>query len=625
MRSVVGRWFLKDVMDPNASLEHQFYDLDITQAWNWERALRSLFNNLAGMASVPNVVIIDGLNEWSDPDKETPFHILSVILSTIQHVPHFPLRFLICSRPEAWNKGILVTQSLLRRLTKKIDIESFLEQDIMLYYSYHFRERVVTNPKYSQVRLKSPWPSQKDLEMLVKRTRPSIYASIVIRFLGSPHPTVNQGALERIAGDPSFDSNYRALDHLYSVILSFSPDCHLSLHVLAAILIIPDHLEPTPEHIEILLRLPKGQVALTLRVLDSVLDTGDWEDEINLYHISLRDYLVDQNRSRQFHIDIPAHTQDIARQWLGNLTTSQVRTRRFEMSLLPRASLIHICSPDQLYRKGTRSFYVGWIKGCCEMIPELTEDLLDNLWNVDLASAYPAHGRPGWESMFQSLVPWVMKCHPLNPELAERLVHKFMKCPDCFHLEWPLGTSPRDDAGHWVVQRAAGCEWTTRLDGLRPDRDQLPRLTDCRCDLSEGDVSRDPGHLAYQDACIRLIEAFYSLFQELAQSVARDDETIDELSGIFLNMVRSSLLKSCPLHTSLVRLCRKFFTLAKGCLVMRIDSSDREKGKKNVLEWIGTFPDEFVAKGEALKSQLLALPWERWEQNWEHWIGQEED
>ncbi|KAK1224871.1 hypothetical protein PQX77_012204 [Marasmius sp. AFHP31] len=605
MRSLVEKWFL---------------GLNNAPERDWERALQGFFNDLAGMSSFPNVVIVDGLDEWSDTDRETPLRILSVILSTIQQVPHFPLRFLICSR----SKVETFVSNPLFRFTKSIVLDGSFspDQDIRQYYRYHFRE-IATSREYSDVRFPSPWPSAEDLEMLVERTCGLFsYASTVIRFirLASDRPPIDglRFILKSTWSAPSSDSPvHHNLDCLYNAILRLSPSPQEVLFVLAVILIIPGHLELTAAYIVSLCGPLLIHWELRLRELCSLLDTGGMRNELKLHHISFRDYLVDKNRSHDFHIDIPTHTYAIARQWLANLTISEVRTS------------------DWVYRKQTRSFHVEWIS-LCTAIPEPTEQLLNDLWNVDLASAYLANGEPPWESMFQSLVPWVMKHQPQNPGIVEGLVKKFTKRPDHFHLEWPC-VSPRDDAGHWVVQCAAGCEWTTRLDGLRPNRDQLPRLTDCRCDLFRGDVSRNPKHLAYQDACLRLIKAFCSLFQELAQSDAGDDGTIDELSGIFLNMVRSSLLKPCRLDAGLIRLCRKFFVLAKGCLVMRIDSSDGEKGKKNVFEWIEvrftsldpkpypsihdfssqTFPDRFAEDGEALKFLFLALPWERWEQNLE--------
>ncbi|KAK1233820.1 hypothetical protein PQX77_003007, partial [Marasmius sp. AFHP31] len=141
------------------------------------------------------------------------------------------------------------------------------------------------------------------------------------------------------------------------------------------------------------------------------------------------------------------------------------------------------------------------------------------------------------------------------------------------------------------------------------------RLTDCRCDLSGGSKSSDPEHLAYQEACRQLVKAYVSCFEELAQSDAEDDNTLDNLEWCFINMVYSSLLNHCCLDQELLLLCRTFFGLEKGCLKMRISSLVGKKGRKNILGWIETFPDEFAEEGKALKAQIRALPWKQWTQN----------
>lgn len=81
------------------------------------------------------------------------------------------------------------------------------------------------------------------------------------------------------------------------------------------------------------------------------------------------------------------------------------------------------------------------------------------------------------------------------------------------------------------------------------------------------------------------MKTYISLFEELFQTGAEDSDTINELGHIFLNLTRSVLLKHCPLDTELVSLCQTFFEITKVCLIMQIHRSEREDGKKNMLEW----------------------------------------
>ena len=176
-------------------------------------------------------------------------------------------------------------------------------------------------------------------------------------------------------------------------------------------------------------------------------------------------------------------------------------------------------------------------------------------------------------------------------DLVEALVHRFENNPHCFHLEWPPGESPPDDVVYWIVNHGVGCSFQTRLDGSQPSAVNNVRLTDCRCDLSGGNESRDPWHLAYQEACLKLVKAYILLFEELSQSGAEDRDTIIELENIFLNLTLSPLLKHCCLDMELLSLCQSFFGLAKGCLILRIRSSLGKEGREEMFKWfeVGRF------------------------------------
>ncbi|KAK1216766.1 hypothetical protein PQX77_020597 [Marasmius sp. AFHP31] len=200
-------------------------------------------------------------------------------------------------------------------------------------------------------------------------------------------------------------------------------------------------------------------------------------------------------------------------------------------------------------------------------------------------------------------------------DLVERLVHKFKNRPGCFHLVCPPGVPPRKEVVNHIVGRAVGHFFMIEQVESQPSDVDDVRLTDCHCDLSGGSELSDPGHLAYQEACRQLVKAYVSLSEGVAQSNAEDGDTIGNLGQCFLNMVYSSLLKHCCLDQELLLLCRTFFGLAKGCLIMQIDSRLGNMGRKNMLRWIKTFPDEFAEEGNALKAQVCALPWKQWAQN----------
>ncbi|KAK1215954.1 hypothetical protein PQX77_021424 [Marasmius sp. AFHP31] len=629
---------------------------------------------------IPNLVIIDGLDECGDEQAQK--RILSMIQSAFHDSPHFPLRFLICSRPEAWLQEAFTTNHL-SRLSKCILLNDEFRpaKDILKYYRHQFRE-IVSSPKYNQVQFPVPWPKEEDLETLVdKSCSQFIYAATVSRFIvhDDEHPMDQLCLILESApsSQPGASSPYEALDTLYNIILTANRNHDKVRPILAAILVLTLskkqlYLEPTPASIELLLGLPSGQVALRLRGMHSVLNIRGRDDVISIHHTSFREYLLDQTRSCHFHIDIDSQKYVLVRQWLQNLTTSKVRKYRYEgiyplFHSLASTEPVFACidSSSQLYSRRSLGFFLGWIR-LCTSIPQPSRDLLYDLWNVDLAFTSMRIEYNDWDGEFKKLVRWVesydgpriyenmdkhkvaetqlkvsknarlkpdshpscdngqseVKAHNCKMaeeeeglDLVERLFHKFKNRPSCFHLVCPRGVPPREDVIHYIVSNTVGCPFTVAQVESKPSDVDDVRLTDCCCDLSGGSNSSDPGHLAYQEACRQLVKAYVSCFEELAQSSLKDSNTIGDLGNCFSNMVFSSLLKHCRLDQELLLLCQTFFGLVKGCLKMKIDSGFGKEGRKNILGWIKTFPDEFAEEGKALKVQVRTLPWKQWVEN----------
>ena len=200
---------------------------------------------------------------------------------------------------------------------------------IMGYYLHHFQE-ISRRTEYGQIPFPRPWPSKKVLETLVEWTRadPFAYAMTLVKFLqlGPRHPTLQlRMAVDRFSSLASGKTSFMyPLDALYDTILTANSD-HAdhkqTRDVLAAILLFSqDSIDPTPANIELVLGLPEGQVALTLRGMHSVLDIRGREDNIRLFDVQFREYLLNQSRSHHFHIDVPAQRQAIERRWLHNLS-----------------------------------------------------------------------------------------------------------------------------------------------------------------------------------------------------------------------------------------------------------------------------------------------------------------
>ncbi|KAL0062731.1 hypothetical protein AAF712_010426 [Marasmius tenuissimus] len=307
----------------DAALEVQFRELVVDPALRWS-SQRAIWGSPVG----PHIVILDGLDECGN--EETQLRILAIIRSAYEQTAQFPLRFLICSRPEAWIREAFCDEHL-RKLLKVVVLDETFEpnRDIREYYLHHFRE-IASSPKYNHIPFPSPWPSERDLEILVERACGQfVYAATVIRFikLAYEHPIVQLRIIIERTRPRQGTSPYQQLDVLYDLILSVHPNREELLSVLAAVLVLPGNVRSSA-CIELVLGLPEGQVELTLRGMHSVMDIHGRGDEIRVHHTSFTDYLADQTRSLDFHINKKKQKRPIARQWLQNLTTSRIRTYR---------------------------------------------------------------------------------------------------------------------------------------------------------------------------------------------------------------------------------------------------------------------------------------------------------
>ncbi|KAL0065424.1 hypothetical protein AAF712_007633 [Marasmius tenuissimus] len=345
MRRLIEQRISEDPRILEARSEDQFRELVFNpvtrqsglRSFSFANAILSLISTV----QVPNIVIIDGLDECSD--EYTQLRILSIIRDAVQQAPRFPLRFLICSRPESWIREAFTSEPF-RGLSEALQLDDELgaAEDITKYFRHHFQE-IVSNPKYKHILFPDPWPSQEYLETLVDRScNQFLYVKSVVRLitLASKHPVnelrlildnspTNRHTLERLY--------YPELDALYHTILAATPYREEVHTILVAILVLPTikypdidplvlerYLPPTPAHIELLLGLSEGQVVLMLRGMHSVLRIGGQTDEITLHHTSFRDFLFDQIRSGDFHIDLAAQKHIVAQRWLETLTTNKM-------------------------------------------------------------------------------------------------------------------------------------------------------------------------------------------------------------------------------------------------------------------------------------------------------------
>ncbi|KAG7086909.1 hypothetical protein E1B28_002827 [Marasmius oreades] len=315
---VVTRPHLKPFVDQRIAVDPRILKARLEDQYK-ELILENL--NHPPHQRVPDLVVIDGLDECSD--AATQRRVLSIIFSTYQQPYHYPMRFLICSRPESW---IRQEFSRFSDLTKHIELDdSFRPRyDIELYLNQQFQE-IREDPSYSQVVFPNPWPSPHHVWLLVRKADGQfIFVITAMKFVKMEYtlPTDQLCIILNTISNPSsvssIHSPFNDLDQLYLVVLRANPDRDKRLlPILAAITIVPNS---SPAFIELLLGLSPGMVAQTLRATHSVLDVRGCENVIGIYHQSFTDFLVSQARSREFYIDLSMWKDSLACRWTRLLT-----------------------------------------------------------------------------------------------------------------------------------------------------------------------------------------------------------------------------------------------------------------------------------------------------------------
>ncbi|KAF8162855.1 hypothetical protein B0H34DRAFT_297934 [Crassisporium funariophilum] len=316
-RSLVKKYVANNPSIFEKSLETQMQELFINPL---NRVARNPFRRFFNR-SQPRLIVIDGLDECSDPIVQC--ELIRVISHAVKSVK-FPFRFLIASRPES---HIIVTfNSEALRKTKiirtNLSDDPNAGGDIKLFLRKRFRDIKETHPLSSLI--PDDWPTAPMLQTLAQKSSGQfIYASTVIKYVQSrKHRPF--GRLDIVLGlspPPSNDTPFAELDALYTHILSGIEDIKSLLQILA-VLIIPRHKDDsfgeysTPAMLQKLLFLRPGDVELLLGDLLSLLSFTTPNEVIRILHASLADFLLDRTRARVFYIDLRMSHAALARGYI---------------------------------------------------------------------------------------------------------------------------------------------------------------------------------------------------------------------------------------------------------------------------------------------------------------------
>ena len=256
------------------------------------------------------LIILDGLDECRTASAQT--QILNA-LSTAAKQLHIPLFFLIASRPEQDIRQSFNDQNGLGSLSFSIALDDTYrpDDDIRVFLQSTFDEIKRNHP--SKAHLPTSWPSLEDTQRLVKKSSGQfIFASTVAKYDNS-HRHWPPDRLNIIFGKskPDQETPFAELDGLYHLILSSVTDPEKLQDVLMFLVLRPFWqgnmwVKQTTTLIENFLFYRPGEIDMILTDLHSIIyvpPPGNDISELQFFHASLPDFLLDRSRSMDLFLD----------------------------------------------------------------------------------------------------------------------------------------------------------------------------------------------------------------------------------------------------------------------------------------------------------------------------------
>jgi len=272
----------------------------------WQLLIYDPLKNINAPAqSQQLVVVIDALDEC---ESKKDMQLILQLLAQAKNLETIQLRVFVTSRPE--------TPILLGFRNLGEAHQDFVLHDIPLPIVNHdisvfFRQKLSEVKAGSRLSPSTPWPDEPTIQLLVERAAGLfIYAATTYRFIQDVDDMYShEDKLSVILKDepvPSTQSPTRHLDDMYTNLLQLSiignrrPHEHKILldyfkQIVGSIVIISDVM--TTKDLAKLLCLPILTVKTSLAPLRSVLNIPAIESQpIRMFHLSFRDFLLDQGR-----------------------------------------------------------------------------------------------------------------------------------------------------------------------------------------------------------------------------------------------------------------------------------------------------------------------------------------
>ncbi|KAG1732041.1 hypothetical protein EDB19DRAFT_1302699 [Suillus lakei] len=256
------------------------------------------WRNTTDSQIVPLVITIDALDECLFSEEAAR---LVTLLTNALADPDLPIIHVIfTSRPEAhigaaMPSGVYEIPLTTRDEDTKRDVRFFLRASLN-------KTRTARPVLFDEPTI--PWPSEKEFEELAfKAGGLFVYAAMAINFISAAghHPQERLDLLLREKSTVGAD-----IDQFYRQIIGTSEDPIAHCRILASII----HLSrPLPlVELQVLFHADKMSLALTLETFSPVI-LNDGVGDVEIYHASLRDFMIDPLRSKEYHID-DAHAHE---------------------------------------------------------------------------------------------------------------------------------------------------------------------------------------------------------------------------------------------------------------------------------------------------------------------------
>ncbi|CAA7265663.1 unnamed protein product [Cyclocybe aegerita] len=286
------------------------------------RYLRRLSFRTPDPLFLQRVVVIDGLDECSGHDVQCD--LLRILASTILKL-QLPIRILLAYRPESHLMHTLNHHPALKAIpVRRIDLgdDPHADADIHIFLVKEFQKIKDTHPL--RAHLPPSWPGEAVIsDLIAKASGRFIYMSTVMNYVRSlkHNPEVRlQVVLGLWPSQISSDRPFSQLDVLYSFIFSRVEDIDTVFRIFGILYLTTTsaavfdlRLEvTTPAFLEQIFGVQPGEIELALDELLSLITIADRGQPIKILHASLFDFLLDEDRSGTFALDLALAHETLA-------------------------------------------------------------------------------------------------------------------------------------------------------------------------------------------------------------------------------------------------------------------------------------------------------------------------